>query len=132
MLHRILGLLLLDDTSPAHAGSDRIAEAIRYMNRHLFEELSVQEVAASVSLSSSHFSRQFKAKTGYSPYEYSSSAASTRRSTCLPRPSSRSGDRLCHRLQPRKTSSTASAATSASPRPVPEAPDLTEKEQGVS
>ena len=70
MLHRILGLLLLDDTSPAHAGSDRIAEAIRYMNRHLFEELSVQEVAASVSLSSSHFSRQFKAKTGYSPYEY--------------------------------------------------------------
>ena len=70
MLHRMLGLLLLDDTSPAHAGSDRIAEAIRYMNRHLFEELSVQEVAASVSLSSSHFSRQFKAKTGYSPYEY--------------------------------------------------------------
>ena len=51
MLHRMLGLLLLDDTSPAHAGSDRIAEAIRYMNRHLFEELSVQEVAASVSLS---------------------------------------------------------------------------------
>ena len=70
MLHRMLGLLLLNDTSPAHAGSDRIAEAIRYMNRHLFEELSVQEVAASVSLSSSHFSRQFKAKTGYSPYEY--------------------------------------------------------------
>ena len=70
MLHRILGLLLLDDTSPAHAGSDRIAEAIRYMNRHLFEELSVQEVAASVALSSSHFSRQFKAKTGYPPYEY--------------------------------------------------------------
>ena len=70
MLHRMLGLLLLDDTSPAHAGSDRIAEAIRYMNRHLFDELSVQEVAASVSLSSSHFSRQFKAKTGYSPYEY--------------------------------------------------------------
>jgi hypothetical protein len=58
MLHRILGLLLLDDTSPAHAGSDRIAEAIRYMNRHLFEELSVQEVAASVALSSSHFSVQ--------------------------------------------------------------------------
>lgn len=70
MLHRILCLLLLDDTAPAHTGTDRIAEAIRYMNRHLFEEMSVQQVASAVSLSPSHFSRQFKTRTGYSPYEY--------------------------------------------------------------
>ena len=37
---------------------------------HLFEPLSVETVAASVSLSPSHFSRLFKARTGYSPHEY--------------------------------------------------------------
>lgn len=40
------------------------------MNQHLFEPLGVQAVAEAVSLSPSHFSRQFKAHTGYSPYEY--------------------------------------------------------------
>ena len=40
------------------------------MNQHLFELLGVQAVAEAVSLSPSHFSRQFKAHTGYSPYEY--------------------------------------------------------------
>ena len=32
--------------------------------------IGVQDAAAAVSLSPSHFSRQFKARTGYSPYEY--------------------------------------------------------------
>lgn len=51
-------------------GSDRIAQAIRFMHRHLLEPIGVQEVAAAVNLSPSHFWRQFKACTGYSPYEY--------------------------------------------------------------
>lgn len=70
LIHRLLCLLLLDESTVRHADSDRIAQAIRYMNRHLFEPIGVQEVADSVSLSASHFSRQFKARTGYSPYEY--------------------------------------------------------------
>lgn len=47
-----------------------MAQAIRYMNRHLFEPIGVQAVAREVNLSPSHFSRQFKGYTGYSPYEY--------------------------------------------------------------
>ena len=133
MLHRMLGLLLLDDTSPAHAGSDRIAEAIRYMNRHLFEELSVQEVAASVALSSSHFSRQFKAKTGYPPYEYIILRRIDKAKYLLTLdPALGQGDRLCHRLQQRgKLHPQLPQQRRHRPRPVPEAPDLTEKEQGV-
>ena len=70
LIHRLLCLLLLDETTESTAGGDRIAQAIRYMNRHLFEPIGVQDAAAAVSLSPSHFSRQFKARTGYSPYEY--------------------------------------------------------------
>lgn len=70
LLHRLLCLLLLGEGSPTQGWNDRIAQAIRYMNQHLYEPISVQTVAEAVSLSPSHFSRQFKAHTGYSPYEY--------------------------------------------------------------
>ena len=69
-IYRILCALLF----PAQAGPDRkndaIAQAVKYIGEHLFEALSVEKVADAVSLSPSHFSRQFKARTGYSPYEY--------------------------------------------------------------
>ena len=69
-IYRILCALLF----PAQAGPDRkndaIAQAGKYIGEHLFESLSVEKVADAVSLSPSHFSRQFKARTGYSPYEY--------------------------------------------------------------
>ncbi|MGO5097565.1 helix-turn-helix domain-containing protein [Agathobaculum sp. LCP25S3_E8] len=70
LLHRLLCMLLLGEGERTSDSSDRIAQAIRFMNRHLFEPISVQDVSAEVNLSSSHFSRQFKARTGYSPYEY--------------------------------------------------------------
>ena len=49
---------------------DVVAQAVIFILDHLFEPLSVETVAASVSLSPSHFSRLFKARTGYSPHEY--------------------------------------------------------------
>ena len=69
MLHRLLCLLLVDGSASPRENS-RMAQAIRYMNRHLFEPIGVQAVAREVNLSPSHFSRQFKGYTGYSPYEY--------------------------------------------------------------
>ena len=70
LLHRVLCLLLLGEGERISDGSDRIAQSIRFMNQRLCEPISVQDVAAAVNLSPSHFSRQFKARTGYSPYEY--------------------------------------------------------------
>lgn len=70
MLHRLLCLLLINDTNPAAAADDRIAAAIRFMNTNLTRPVNVRTVAQAVSLSPSHFSREFKSQTGYSPYEY--------------------------------------------------------------
>ncbi|MDO5142581.1 MAG: AraC family transcriptional regulator [Eubacteriales bacterium] len=70
LLHRVLCRLLLEESGAAAGGNDRIAQAIRFMNSRLTDPLTVQDVAASVHLSPSHFSRAFKARTGYSPYEY--------------------------------------------------------------
>lgn len=70
LIHRLLCQLLLDEAAPNTRGDNRLAQAIKFMNQNLRRPLSVQEVAQAVNLSPSHFSRQFKAQTGYSPYEY--------------------------------------------------------------
>lgn len=70
LIHRLLCMLLLDETEQRPDEGDCIAQSIRFMNRHLFQPIGVQEVADAVNLSPSHFSRRFKARTGYSPYEY--------------------------------------------------------------
>ena len=70
LLHQMLCLLLLEDTGQTGDRSNIISEAIRYMNKNLYEPLTVEQIAKQVNLSPSHFSRQFKRNTGYSPYEY--------------------------------------------------------------
>lgn len=69
LIHTLLCLLLVEET-PVQDENDPITRAIRYMNRNLCEQISVQTVAEAVNLSPSYFSRQFKSRTGYSPYEY--------------------------------------------------------------
>lgn len=71
MIYRILCHLVF---SYSAAGSDAedgpIAKAMEYIDAHLFEKLSVAQIASVVNLSVSHFSRQFRSHTGFSPHEY--------------------------------------------------------------
>ncbi|MCD8355585.1 MAG: AraC family transcriptional regulator [Clostridia bacterium] len=69
LLHQML-CLLLTEMQPQAADNDRITQSIRYMNAHLYEPINVKAVAEAVNWSPSHFSREFKSHTGYSPYEY--------------------------------------------------------------
>jgi Transcriptional regulator containing an amidase domain and an AraC-type DNA-binding HTH domain len=50
--------------------SQDIDESIQYMTKHLAQNLTLNELAAQVNLSVSHYSYLFKNKTGYSPIDY--------------------------------------------------------------
>ncbi|MGF6849573.1 AraC-like DNA-binding protein [Chitinophaga sp. W3I9] len=49
---------------------DAIDQCIDYMNKHLDQMLTLQQMAQAVNLSQSHFSYLFKTNTGFSPIEY--------------------------------------------------------------
>ena len=70
-IYRILCTLLLPH-APTHtvATDTTITRAVRYIDEQLFEPLSVKQIAATVHLSPSHFSRLFRSTTGFSPHEY--------------------------------------------------------------
>lgn len=70
-IYRILCTLLLPH-APTHtvAADTTITRAVRYIDEHLFEPLSVKHIASTVHLSPSHFSRLFRSTTGFSPHEY--------------------------------------------------------------
>jgi AraC family transcriptional regulator len=48
----------------------RLERTLRYINEHLRDEITVEELASAASLSRFHFSRMFKATTGQSPSRF--------------------------------------------------------------
>jgi AraC-like DNA-binding protein/uncharacterized RmlC-like cupin family protein len=56
--------------SPRKQSKNQINQSIHYMKQHIDEMLSLQEMAASINLSASHFSFVFKKSTGFPPIEY--------------------------------------------------------------
>ena len=66
--------LLCELVSAAHStDSDTeslITRALRFMDQHFDAHLSIDEVAAHIGMSASHFTKMFRTGTGYSPYEY--------------------------------------------------------------
>lgn len=68
---KLYGLLMeLFDYDDADNRDEAVSQAVNYILSHYGDGLSVAEVADSVHLSPSQFSRRFKRKTGASPYDY--------------------------------------------------------------
>ena len=70
-IYRILCSLLFP-SAPSHQNENDsiMSHAIRYIDQHLFDQISVRQIAEHVCLSTSHFSRLFRSATGFSPHEY--------------------------------------------------------------
>ena len=68
-------LCMLQQDTEAHPDSSSLqsnitANIVQYINNHINEELTLQNLADHVNLSVYYFSRIFKKETGYSPMEY--------------------------------------------------------------
>lgn len=70
-IHRLLcELLVMPHTIQQQDDTDTVSQVIDYITQHLFEDISVNDIASSISLSPSHLSRLFKMRTGFSPHEF--------------------------------------------------------------
>lgn len=70
MIYRLLSSLAVSPTPDGNVQNVSVGAAVEYMEQHLFENLSVREIAAQIHMSPSHFSRLFRQQTGYAPHEY--------------------------------------------------------------
>lgn len=72
-IYKIFALLLNPETTQNEhkkLHDENIAKLKIHINENLSENLTVKYLADLMHMSSSHFSRVFKQKTGYSPYDY--------------------------------------------------------------
>ncbi len=70
LIYSILCCLLQQASA---GGSDKgsfVEGGMYYMDTHYTEQISVEDVAATVGLSASYFTKCFRLQTGYSPHEY--------------------------------------------------------------
>lgn len=66
LIHSLLCMLL---AGPGNADT-LVDRALAFMDARFTESLSVEDIAAQVGLSASHFTKYFRQQTGYSPHEY--------------------------------------------------------------
>lgn len=62
--------VLRGDSVDAHAGDTKVLDILHYLNTHLTEPLSIDELAGRFYLSKFHMMRRFRAETGYSIHSY--------------------------------------------------------------
>lgn len=67
LIHQILCTLLWNT---GQQESEAVQAAVRFIRKNYRQGISVGEVAGTAGFSEAHFSRTFKAQTGYAPYEY--------------------------------------------------------------
>lgn len=63
-------LVSREAVNPGAQSAGIIEDSIAYINDHLTQELSLEELAAQAALSPFYFSRLFKRETGFSPHQY--------------------------------------------------------------
>lgn len=67
LVHNILTVLAIQSQKIL---SPTAVQAKTYIHNNFQRDIHVEDIASSVSLSKYHFSRMFKAETGYTPHEY--------------------------------------------------------------
>jgi len=69
-IYSLLCQMLVPEYNEENSFSTMVDKAIAYVEWNLDKELTVDDVASYVGLSTSYFTKQFRLRTGYSPYEY--------------------------------------------------------------